>query len=318
MVTTEQHDSEYITALKPPRPMAGLQTAERRARSSKVVSAVRKRDRNTCVCCFSAERVEVHHIHPLVFGGEDTANNCVCVCKKCHDHAPNEPEEFLNYQRMGGRLPWDLLFTLRRLKAHVPSSDVYHAAADALEAAILSKDVATISGYSSTYLSTRWYKAPDPWCWYEQVVHRGGSLDGRAFNAVYDYAVKFADWARAISPSLPELPTTKRRPSILVKNPEKALGFLQQWGAAAAQVEALYPPPPGGGFPIYPLIYRHCEQLAEALYEASLELAGRPQEKSEHEDAEEIKGKIATLQSLGFEELQPTIERLQGQLQEAA
>ncbi|MEA5487490.1 MULTISPECIES: HNH endonuclease [Pseudanabaena] len=71
-------------------------------RCSKVVKEVRNRDDKTCQCCGLKCDIEVHHIHPLVFGGSDTANNAIALCPTCHQGAPNNPDEFLKYQKSGG------------------------------------------------------------------------------------------------------------------------------------------------------------------------------------------------------------------------
>ncbi len=71
-------------------------------RCNKVVRTVRLRDDNTCQCCGLKGKIEVHHIHPLVFGGSDTVNNAIALCSICHRGAPNNPDEFLKYQKTGG------------------------------------------------------------------------------------------------------------------------------------------------------------------------------------------------------------------------
>jgi len=62
----------------------------------------RARDLDTCQCCGLRGDVEIHHIHPIVFGGSGTVNNAIALCSVCHEGAPNNPDEFLEYQKIGG------------------------------------------------------------------------------------------------------------------------------------------------------------------------------------------------------------------------
>ena len=79
-------------------------------RKKSLASIARKRDRNTCQCCYTSPvraALEVHHINPLVMGGADDINNMVVLCGLCHASAPNDPEKFYEYQRsrgVGGKL----------------------------------------------------------------------------------------------------------------------------------------------------------------------------------------------------------------------
>ena len=61
--------------------------------SSTVKNDVRKRAKNRCERCgidFDEEFVgEFHHIIPLVYGGENTVDNCSLLCRVCHYAAPN-------------------------------------------------------------------------------------------------------------------------------------------------------------------------------------------------------------------------------------
>ena len=41
-------------------------------------------DIKACELCGSHRSLDVHHIVPRVFGGEDEADNLVVVCQKCH------------------------------------------------------------------------------------------------------------------------------------------------------------------------------------------------------------------------------------------
>lgn len=37
-----------------------------------------------CELCGSVKGLEVHHIIPIVCGGDDSVDNLICVCRKCH------------------------------------------------------------------------------------------------------------------------------------------------------------------------------------------------------------------------------------------
>ena len=87
------------------KPIEYTPLERRPRRKSTVIKAVLNRDRFICQCCyFAAARPEVHHIHPLYLGGEDTENNAIVLCADCHRHVPKYPQEFLEYQRQGGYL----------------------------------------------------------------------------------------------------------------------------------------------------------------------------------------------------------------------
>ena len=77
---------------------------ENRKRSKALANAVIDRDHSCCQCCYDTEGLEVHHIELLCFGGKDEPENMITLCWYCHKHAPEDPEEFLSYQREGGRI----------------------------------------------------------------------------------------------------------------------------------------------------------------------------------------------------------------------
>lgn len=37
-----------------------------------------------CELCGSQRSLEVHHIIPVAFGGDDSLDNLICVCNSCH------------------------------------------------------------------------------------------------------------------------------------------------------------------------------------------------------------------------------------------
>jgi hypothetical protein len=70
-------------------------------RNKKIVKEVLLRDNKLCYCCgFKAN--EVHHIIPLVYGGDDNFENMVAICSKCHLNAPDTKEKFIEYAKKGG------------------------------------------------------------------------------------------------------------------------------------------------------------------------------------------------------------------------
>lgn len=72
-----------------------------KTRNKSIAKQVMIRDLGLCRCCgFQAD--EVHHIIPLVLGGEDTVKNMISLCSSCHYHAPNTKEEFYEYMNFGG------------------------------------------------------------------------------------------------------------------------------------------------------------------------------------------------------------------------
>jgi hypothetical protein len=74
-------------------------------RNQRISKLVRQRDKNACQCCYvsgDAVKIEVHHIQPLSLGGSDSEDNLICLCARCHKGAPDDPAEFLFYQKRRG------------------------------------------------------------------------------------------------------------------------------------------------------------------------------------------------------------------------
>lgn len=63
-----------------------------------VYAEVRRRDKY-CRACFS-DGEEVHHITFRSHGGQDTLDNLIFLCKKCHGRAHNTEKDYL--------APWEL------------------------------------------------------------------------------------------------------------------------------------------------------------------------------------------------------------------
>lgn len=84
--------------------------------SQELKKKVFERDSFSCKKCgFSnkdSSELEIHHITPKVFGGEDTLQNLVTLCNICHKYAPNYEKEFLIYLKE--KINGELLNTFRK------------------------------------------------------------------------------------------------------------------------------------------------------------------------------------------------------------
>jgi hypothetical protein len=49
-----------------------------------------------CQRCWSASNLEFHHKVPAIHGGDNTFENCVVLCARCHAEAPSDPFVFEN------------------------------------------------------------------------------------------------------------------------------------------------------------------------------------------------------------------------------
>jgi hypothetical protein len=45
--------------------------------------------------------LDLHHVVPVVFGGQAAASNLVTLCATCHKAAPNEPADFFRWAASG-------------------------------------------------------------------------------------------------------------------------------------------------------------------------------------------------------------------------
>ena len=119
----------------------------RRKRDSRIPKVVRRRDGGFCQACNTyCGDGEVHHIHPLSMGGDDTVENAILLCGPCHKHAPDNAKEFLQYQRRGGRYP-EIMATLLERDYHLGGfgsttdhREKYRDALDQLKRAIYLED----------------------------------------------------------------------------------------------------------------------------------------------------------------------------------
>jgi len=72
-----------------------------KVRNKNYILQVTIRDRGLCRCC-GFKGSEVHHVIPLVYGGEDNPRNMILLCSICHMHTPDTREEFFEYIKRGG------------------------------------------------------------------------------------------------------------------------------------------------------------------------------------------------------------------------
>jgi len=84
-----------------------------------------KRDKFTCQKCRlndeTGNKLEVHHITPLVFEGKDNINNLITLCRNCHRFAPNYKEEFESYIKIKENVTMTILpQALEKLRIEKP------------------------------------------------------------------------------------------------------------------------------------------------------------------------------------------------------
>lgn len=77
------------------------------SRDQSASKRVLERDRGICQCCGFLGK-EVHHIKPVYLGGKAEDSNLITLCSECHRFAPNDEEDFLDYQKSGGAV-WQRL-----------------------------------------------------------------------------------------------------------------------------------------------------------------------------------------------------------------
>jgi len=70
-------------------------------RNKSFVKQVLIRDLGLCRCC-GLKGSEVHHIIPLIYGGEDKVTNMITLCYTCHVHSPDNKKDFYEYMIHGG------------------------------------------------------------------------------------------------------------------------------------------------------------------------------------------------------------------------
>jgi len=83
---------------------------------SSIKNKVLERYNFTCQKCGfqdkSSEEIEIHHINPKIFDGEDNLNNLIVLCSVCHHYSPDSKEEFERY--ISEKIDWKVLETFRK------------------------------------------------------------------------------------------------------------------------------------------------------------------------------------------------------------
>ncbi|MFH1889348.1 MAG: recombinase family protein [Nanoarchaeota archaeon] len=84
--------------------------------SQELKNKILKRDNNTCQKCgftnSNGEGLEVHHIHPKIFAGDEDDLNLVTLCSICHSHAPDNKKDFLEF--ISDKIDGKILETFRK------------------------------------------------------------------------------------------------------------------------------------------------------------------------------------------------------------
>lgn len=78
-------------------------------RQTSLADKTKERDDHTCQCCgIKGRPLDAHHILALVYGGKDSIDNMITLCKDCHRHVPEDPGLFDEYKESGGHV-WNVL-----------------------------------------------------------------------------------------------------------------------------------------------------------------------------------------------------------------
>ena len=56
--------------------------------------------KNTCDRCGDIERLVLHHIVPVSWGGKSTPENCITLCKDCHEKTHKKLTKYLNRSKL--------------------------------------------------------------------------------------------------------------------------------------------------------------------------------------------------------------------------
>lgn len=205
-----------------PRPLDGSFAEERRRkRDSRIPKDVRRRDGGFCQACNTyCGAGEVHHIHPLSMGGDDTVENAILLCGPCHKHAPDSAEEFLQYQRRGGRYP-EIMATLLERDYHLGGfgstkdhRDKYRDALDQLKKAIYLEERDII--YAFTHRAREQEYGIVKLAPYVNLAIEGRmSVDeARRDNMkAMQKQIRVIEWARTLYPDLPKPPSPVKEKS---------------------------------------------------------------------------------------------------------
>lgn len=69
--------------------------------TAKERNAIKDRDNWRCVKCTSEKNLEVDHIFPIVYGGQNNPGNLATLCRSCHKEAPDRPIEWFEWAKTG-------------------------------------------------------------------------------------------------------------------------------------------------------------------------------------------------------------------------
>ena len=82
---------------------------------------VLQRDNYTCQKCNfhnpEADELEVHHINPSVFEGNDYKENLITLCSICHKHSPDNCKNFQKYIKE--KIDWRMLESFRKSESSI-------------------------------------------------------------------------------------------------------------------------------------------------------------------------------------------------------
>lgn len=205
-----------------PRPLDGSFAEERRRkRDSRIPRDVRRRDGGFCQACNAyCGHGEVHHIHPLSLGGDDTLENAILLCGPCHKHAPDSAEEFFDYQRRGGHYP-EIMATLLERDYHLGGfgsttnqREKYRDALDQLKKAIYLEDRDVL--YEFTHRAREQEYGIVKLAPYVNLAIKGRmSVDEarRGNMEAMQKQIRVIEWARTLYPVLPKPPSPVKEES---------------------------------------------------------------------------------------------------------
>jgi hypothetical protein len=219
-----------------PRPLDGFFAEEsRRKRDSRIPKDVRRRDGGFCQACNTyCGHGEVHHIHPLSMGGDDTVENAILLCGPCHKYAPDSAKEFLEYQRRGGQYPEIMATILERnyhlggLSSKADHREEFRDALDQLKRGIYLKDRNVLYEFTNRAREQEYgivKLAP-----YVSLAIEGRMTvdEARRGNMkAMQKQIKVIEWARTLYPNLPKPPAAVKEESW---KDEDAIGScLAEW-----------------------------------------------------------------------------------------
>lgn len=221
------------------KPLDGSFAEERRRkRNSRIPKVVRQRDGSFCQACNTyCGRGEVHHIHPLSMGGDDSIENAILLCGTCHKHAPDTAKEFLEYQRRGGKYPEIMTSILERnyheggFGSKTDQREKYRDALDQLKRAIYLEDRDTL--YSFTHRPREHEYGIVKLAPYVNLAISGKmSVDAarKANIKAMQNQIRVINWAKSIYPVLPKPPSSVKEEDW--KDEDAIDGHLAEWSVA--------------------------------------------------------------------------------------